>query len=93
MTSERTNGESAEMRVHRRLGVAPHERDKQDSCTQSGNCPDVFELASGDFAIIGRDVSLQLDLPADAGRSESERTVVVPREVLLAAIRDLSGSV
>jgi hypothetical protein len=89
MTSELANGESVGMTVRRRLGVAPHER---DSCTQSGNCPDVFELESGDFAIIGRDVSLELDLPADAGRSEFERTVVVPREVLLAAVRDLSGS-
>jgi hypothetical protein len=90
MTSEHANGESVGMTVRRRLGAAPHER---DSCTQSGNCPDVFELADGDFAIIGRDVSFELDLPADAGRSESERTVVVPRDVLLSALRDLSGSV
>lgn len=90
MTSEYTNGESVGMTVRRRLGVAPHDR---GGCTQSGNCPDVFELTSGDFAIIGQDVSLELDLPADAGRSEAERTVVVPREVLLAALRDLSGSV
>jgi hypothetical protein len=90
MVSEHTNVESAGMRVQRRLGVAPHER---DSCTQSGNCPDVFELANGDFAIVGLDVSLELDLPEDAGRSETERTVVVPREVLMAALRELSGGV
>lgn len=89
MASEHANVEVVELSVRRRLGVAPRER---DSCTQSGNCPDVFELANGDFAVIGRDVSLELDLPEDAGRSEAERTVVVPREVLMAALRDLSGS-
>lgn len=77
------------LRVNRRLGLAPAER---ADCTSSGNCPDVFELATGDFAIIGTDVSLELDLPADAGRSETERIVVVPRGVMLAAVRDLSSS-
>jgi hypothetical protein len=90
MTSEHTNRESVEMTVHRRLGAAPHER---GTCTSSGNCPDVFELTNGDFAIIGKDVSLDLDLPDDAGRSAAERTVLVPRDVLLAALRELSGGV
>lgn len=90
MTNEYANGEAAEMAVRRRLGVAPQER---GTCTSSGNCPDVFELANGDFAIIGEDVSHKLDLPADAGRSQVERTVVVPREVLLAAFQDLSRGI
>ena len=84
------NGGSASLRVTRRLGIAPRER---EHCSNAGNCPDVFELASGDFAIIGEDVSHELELPADAGRSESERAIVVPRAVLLAAMRDLSGSI
>lgn len=56
------------------------------------DCPDVFELSSGDFAVIGLDVSESLALPADAGRSEAERVVMIPREVLLAAAKDLSSS-
>ncbi len=90
MTNEYANGETAGMAVRWRLGVAPKDR---GACTTSGNCPDVFELANGDFAVVGEDVSHELRLPADAGRSETERTVVVPREVLLAALRDLSGRI
>jgi hypothetical protein len=78
------------MTIRRRLGIAPRQR---AACGQAGDCPDVFELENGDFAIIGHDVSLELDLPTDAGRSEAERTVLVPREVLLAALRELSGGV
>jgi hypothetical protein len=53
----------------------------------------VLELTNGDFAVIGADVSGSLDLPAYAGRSETEGIVVVPRAVMLAAVRDLSGGV
>lgn len=90
MTNEHANGEAATMVVRRRLGIAPRDR---GTCTSSGNCPDVFELANGDFAVIGEDISQGLDLPADAGRSDAERVVLVPRAVLLAALSDLSGGV
>jgi hypothetical protein len=53
----------------------------------------VFELASGDFLIIGEDVSEGVVLPSDAGRSAQERAVVVPRSVLLDAFGDLSSGV
>ncbi len=89
MSSGMNGMDRPDLRVNRRFGLAPAER---ADCTSSGNCPDVFELGNGDFAIIGTDVSLDLDLPADAGRSETERIVVVPREVMLAAVRDLSSS-
>lgn len=90
MSTEQRNGESTQHVVRRRLGTAPSER---GACSYGGDCPDVFELTNGDFAIIGQDISLELTLPADAGRSAAERTVVVPRDVLLAALRDLSSSV
>lgn len=57
------------------------------------DCPDVFELSSGDYAVIGLDVSESIVLPADAGRSATERVVLVPRDVLLDAFRDLSRNV
>ena len=81
-------GERTGFFITRRLGIAPVRR---DSCTNATSCPDVFELASGDFAVIGEDVSAGLALPADAGRSMTERTVLVPREVFLAAVRDLAA--
>lgn len=59
--------------VRRRLGTAPAAR---GTCTSGGNCPDVFELESGDFVIIGE---LADDLDGGAAR------VTVPREVMLSA--------
>ena len=55
------------------------------------NCPDLFELADGDFAIIGSDVTDEVvpHLPSDAGCGAGERIVRIPRAVLLAARRDL----
>jgi hypothetical protein len=90
MSIEQLDGGMADLTIRRRLGTAPSER---GGCSAGGQCPDIFELESGDFAIIGADVSLDLALPADAGRSETERTVLVPRAVLLAALRDLSDCI
>lgn len=55
------------------------------------NCPDIFELADGNFAVIGADVtnSLDPDLPADASRGGHERIVVITRETLLRAKADI----
>jgi hypothetical protein len=89
MSIENINPDFAQLAITRRLGSAPAER---LGCGNSVNCPDVFELSNGDFAIIGEDRS-DLELPADAGRSETERTVVVPRAVLVAAFQDLSRGV
>jgi hypothetical protein len=89
MSIENINRNFARPVIARRLGLAPAER---LDCGNTVNCPDIFELSSGDFAIIGEDRS-DLELPADAGRSETERTVVVPRAVLMAALQDLSRSV
>ena len=86
MSIEQSDSRSADLTIRRRLGTTPAER---GPCSAGGQCPDVFELASGDFAIIGVDVSHDLALPADAGRSEAERAILVPRSVLLAAMRDL----
>lgn len=90
MSSEAVNGDGVELRVARRLGVAPSER---GGCTEASNCPDLFELACGNFAVIGMDVSAQLPLPEDAGCSPAETVVMVPRAVLLDALRALSGSI
>jgi hypothetical protein len=75
--------------ITKRLGTAPKERSL--ACVVRRTCPDIFALSSGDFAIIGKDVTTELRdrLPSDAGCSEVERIIVIPREVLLAAKPDI----
>jgi len=71
----------------RRLGRSPRER----GSLNNGTCPDVFELSSGDFAVIGTDMTEALEgkLPPDAARANYERIVVVSRETFLAAKHDI----
>lgn len=73
--------------IVRRLGVAPRHR----GSTNGATCPDIFELADGNFAIIGTDVtdSLESMLPPDAARADYERIVVISRETLVKAKADI----
>lgn len=84
---------SADIAFLRRLGPDPHANGAQ-TIALSG-CPDVWELADGDFAVIGiemTEVALPL-LPPTAGCGPDERIVRVPRKTLLAAGRDLPKQV
>ena len=69
----------------RRLGPAPH----LDGAQTPGlrGCPDVFELETGDFAIIGNDITLKAvgHLPSDASCGPDEKIVVIPRKTLIGA--------
>ena len=68
----------------RRLGPAPAERGT--ACCGTYGCPDVLELDTGDFAVIGADITRHADkLPADAGCAPDERMVRIPRHVLVRA--------
>jgi hypothetical protein len=71
----------------RRLGCTPKER----GSLNNGTCPDIFELSDGRFAIIGTDLTEDLEgkLPPDAGRADYERIVVITRETLVSAKRDI----
>lgn len=73
--------------IVRRLGLSPAERGSATNCS----CPDIFELANGDFAVIGTDRTAELSplLPADAARADYERIVVVSRAALVAARGDI----
>ena len=75
------------MQIVRRLGKSPQERGSISHDT----CPDIFELSNGSFAVIGTDMTEELDgmLPADAGRADYERIVVITRETLIAAQCDI----
>ncbi|MFD7666400.1 hypothetical protein [Streptomyces sp. NPDC059788] len=58
----------------------------------NGSCPDLFELSDGRFAVIGTDMTTDLDgkLPADASRADYERIVVITRDTLLRAKSDIA---
>ncbi|SNX63287.1 hypothetical protein SAMN06272735_5091 [Streptomyces sp. TLI_55] len=71
----------------RRLGWTPRQR----GSVTGGTCPDVFELTDGNFAVIGTEATAELDphLPSDAARADYERIVVITRETLIRAKRDI----
>lgn len=75
--------------ILRRLGPHPH----SDGALSKGasGCPDMFELESGDFAIIGQDATERLSkaLPSDASCGPDERIVVIPRKTLVSAKPDI----
>ena len=73
--------------IVRRIGVPPTAR----GSVGGGNCPDIFELSDGSFAVIGTDVtdSLDAELPSDASRADYERIIVITRETLIRAKADI----
>ncbi|MFD9795429.1 hypothetical protein ACFWXK_31270 [Streptomyces sp. NPDC059070] len=75
------------MEIVRRVGASPRQRGSMSGQT----CPDIFELANGDFAVIGTDRTEALEgkLPSDAGRADYERIVVIPRATLVRAKADI----
>jgi hypothetical protein len=77
------------MNFTRRIGPDPHANGAKTPCLQ--NCPDVWELDTGDFAIIGRDITdeVQAKLPPTAGCGPDERIVWVPRKTLVLAKSDI----
>ncbi|MER5298768.1 hypothetical protein ABT039_04800 [Streptomyces lasiicapitis] len=75
------------MKIVRRIGVSPQQR----GSASGQSCPDVFELSDGNFAIIGTEATaaLEKELPSDASRAHYERIVIVSRETLVRAKRDI----
>ncbi|MFF5515286.1 hypothetical protein [Streptomyces coeruleorubidus] len=73
--------------IVRRIGVPPRER----GSTSGANCPDLFELADGNFAVIGTEATAELEseLPGDASRADYERIVIITRETLVRAKADI----
>jgi len=73
----------------RRLGADPH----LDGAPSPGlkGCPDVFELETGDFAIIGKDITRKAigQLPPGANCGPDEKIIVIPRKTLVAAKADI----
>ena len=80
---------NAQINFRRRLGADPHASNRQ--CVGCNDCPDIWELESGDFAIIGMDItaSAKATLPATAGCGPDERVILLPRNLLINAKRDI----
>jgi len=77
----------------RRIGAHPHIDERGGPVNTHGKtgCPDLWELNSGDFAVIGIDRTSELApfLPSDASCGPDERIVVVDRRILVGAKRNL----
>jgi len=77
----------------RKLGPDVHSEGVQTRALLG--CPDVFELDTGDFAIIGIDITekAKSHLPPNSTCGPDERVVLVPRKTLVLAKSDIPESV
>jgi hypothetical protein len=76
----------------RRLGS---ENQKSSAlCVGGSNCPDILEMESGDYAIIGKDITDEArgKLLAGSGCGPGERIVRVPRQTLVSARADIPAT-
>jgi hypothetical protein len=73
------------MNFLRRIGPDPHANGATTPALD--NCPDVWELDTGDFAVIGIEMTSDLKgkLPPTASCGPDERIVLVPRRILVGA--------
>lgn len=73
----------------RRLGPDPHAGGMRTFAVRG--CPDILELDSGDFAIIGTDITgIATDqLPPSASCGPDERIIRLPRRTLVFAKPDI----
>ena len=73
----------------RRVGSDPHSGGTQSPA--SPGCPDIWELETGEFLVIGRDATdeLRSQMPADVSCGPEERMVVVPRSTFINAKNDI----
>ncbi|WP_235883775.1 hypothetical protein [Saccharopolyspora elongata] len=73
----------------RRLGKSALELSMTD---ENPSCPDIWELANGDVAVIGRDLteSYIRRLPSGVSIGHDERLVVIPGKMLRSAKGDIA---
>ena len=76
----------------KRLGPDPHANGAK---TSGGyGCPDIWELDTGDFAVIGEDITAAaMQLPASASCGPDERMVRIPRKTLVLARADIPETI
>jgi hypothetical protein len=80
------------MKFLRRLGPDPH-ANGQRTANLCG-CPDILALDSGDFAVIGKDITDEARglLPPTVGCGPDERVVLLPRKTLVLAKADIPST-
>ena len=72
----------------RRIGPDPHANGAQTAALKK--CPDIWELESGDFAVIGIDINEAASrLPPTVSCGPDERVVLIPRNLLVNAKRHI----
>ena len=76
----------------RRLGPDPHLNGKMTRSAKG--CPDILETETGDFAVIGKDITDEAASRLIAGAScgPDERVVLIPRTTLIGARVDIPES-
>lgn len=77
----------------RRLGPDPHAEGALTGALRG--CPDILELACGDFAIIGSDITDQAagQLPPTVSCGPDERIIRIPRKTLVRAKPDIPNQI
>ena len=80
-----------QIKIRRR--VSAHPEDMGFTKMLKAICPDIFETETGDFVIIGRDVTsiVEPEIPADAIISKGERVVLIPRDLLVSAAENIQS--
>ena len=75
----------------KRIGPDPHI--EGGKTTAAAGCPDIWELENGDIAVIGiRKTSvLSANLPNSAGCGPDEEIVILPRDLIRKAAKDISN--
>jgi hypothetical protein len=78
------------LKIVRRYGTSPADR-----CTGQSSCPDILQLDTGDFLIIGKtpgvpNISARELAQHGASIGDDEQAVIVPYEVVIAAARDIT---
>jgi hypothetical protein len=73
----------------RRIGPDPHANGANTSGLSG--CPDILELESGDFAVIGADITAEAraNMLPTASCGPDERVVRIPRKTLVLARPDI----
>ena len=77
----------------RRIGPDPHANGAKTVAL--ANCPDIFELEDGDFAIIGINITpvAKSKLPPTASCGPDEQIVRIPRGLLVGAKSDIPDNI
>ena len=64
-------------------------------CSSGWNCPQILEMSDGSYAAVGEDIRQMAApaMPPGPGVGPAEGVVRIPREVMIAAMRDVLSTV